>query len=189
MNHLKFVSGICMVCLFLSSARAPMIQQGIEEKFYHAIIETEWQRRRASLGFMKWPKYFNHSQEEIYNMGYKESRFVCNAYHPRTHARGLYQLTESAICTLQDGHTFYRYKRLNNRRIKFLNKPKVYDPYWNTYLCCAFLRRCKDIARRRGPLTVGKFSFTTNEMARAFYVVGYGSFNNRILVTLRYIQN
>jgi hypothetical protein len=99
------------------------------------------------------------------------------------------QLREIAIQTLTNGHAFYHYENVGTtNRSKALMKWKVYDCYWNIYLGCAVYRRCKDMARRNGPVTIGRFYFSTNELADLYYNHGYGNFHNGTALALEYIQ-
>ena len=147
---------------------------------YDNVRGTQWEKCRAYEGMRKWPKHYSHTQAEIMEIIRKESQFSPRVKSCAS-ARGLMQVTETAIKSLPDGHRYY----VKRDGANVLNYRKVYDPYWNLKLGCEFLRMCKKMAR---PQKIGRFEFTRDEIARAYYVMGYGRWNDSVKTTLRYIQ-
>jgi len=160
----------------------------INEQFYERVKGGLWAKKRAMDGFKKWPRKFGHTQKEIWELIRKETAggFHVNAYNKRTHARGLMQLREIALKDIPAGWKFFKWHRISETsREQILNKKRVYDPYHNIYAGCAYYRVCK---RRAKAQTNGRFTFTREEIAKAYYVTGYGSWHMGVTATLSYIQ-
>ncbi len=187
----KFILSLCLLCLMLSSARAPVYVLDINERFYEKVEGGLWAKKRAYDGFKEFATNFGHTREEIWELIRKETdgKFHVTAYNKRTKARGLMQIRKIALQDIPGGWKFFKWKKISETsREQILKRKRVYDPYWNLYAGCAYLRRCKQMARRNGAQTIGRFTFSTNELARAFYVTGYGSWHLGVSATLKYMQ-
>ncbi|HDY86592.1 MAG TPA: hypothetical protein ENH82_00580 [bacterium] len=195
----KYLISLYLTCFFFLPLYAPVCEITLAEKFYYEIKGARWEKLDAMDALEKWPEHYGHTQEEIYNIIEKESRFKVYAISGKG-GMGLMQLTRAAIESLPDGTRYYRYymedgrkvwkmrKRINGTQYHALHKKFIYRPYYNIKIGCQFLRICKNMSRRGGIQTIGRFTFSTNEMAKIYYVAGYGMYNRRLKVVLRYIQ-
>jgi len=157
-------------------------------KIFDMVREMRWRQIVCILfqGFMHWPARYGHTQAEIWELIAKESDFDCRAYNSRTHARGLMQVRIIAIKDIPNSARFFRWKHISeNRRIRFLHKKRVYDPYWNLKIGCAYYRICKKRAKAQ---KIGRFEFSKREIAKAYYISGYGNWHLGVSATLSYLQ-
>jgi hypothetical protein len=185
-----FLFSLLILCLVIPKVKAPILEKTLAVKFYDMVVGTEDERRSAYAGFKRWPEHFGHSQQEIYDLIDKETegKFHVKAYNSGTRARGLCQVRQVALEDIAPppGRSFFRYKKISEtQKIKFLNKKIIYRPYHNIYAGCAYYRRCKKMAR---PKTVGRFSFSREEVAKIYYIAGIGTWRRSFVPTLRYIQ-
>lgn len=173
---------ISIFCLFLLQgfSWAPRVTLTIADKFHDKLDGTPEQKLRALAGFKKWPRHYNHSQEEIYLLIEKETagRFHCSAFNIKTQARGLMQIREIALKDIGCGKEFFD-------KDGRLNIHKCYDGYMNIMAGCAYFRRCKEMAKAQ---RIGRFVFTRDEVALAYYCAGYFTWNVTIKGTLDYLQ-
>jgi hypothetical protein len=172
----------------LQNAIAPIHGKTIAEKFYARVQGTPWGKLRAYKGMMRWPKYYGHTQQEIWELIRKETagRYHVDAYNGRTHARGLMQVREIALRDIPNGYKFYRWKNITKtKRIKFLNRKRIYDPYYNLQAGCCYYRICKRRARAQ---KIGRFKFSRMQVAGIYYVAGVGTWRNSLRPTLEYIN-
>ncbi len=180
MNPKIFILSLCFLMLIAGKSLAPLCEITLADKFYDMVIGSPRQKMRAYQGFIKWPARFGHSQKDIYEMCYMESRFHSDAESKRG-ALGLMQPTLIAVRMLSNATAFL----IRTNRKWAMKKKKVLDPYWNLYIGCRYYARCKALAR---PISAGRFQLTKFEVGRGYYVTGRKNLNKRIVATLRYMQ-
>jgi len=184
------IAYITLLCFLAWNVSAPLNVKSLAVKFFDRLKGSYSDRCSGYWGFLKWPNYFGHTRQEIYELIGRETdnHYNIMAFNIKTKARGLTQVRKIAledIAPPPDGKSFFKYKVVGGKRYKLLNKRAVYRPYYNIYAGAAYYRLCK---RRAKAQKIGDYEFTREQMAKLYYVAGIGTWNNSFKPTLRYIQ-
>lgn len=172
---------LAIFCVFLLQgfSFAPKVILTIDDIFYSRLKGSSAQKLRAVAGFKYWPRYYGLRKKTIFYIIEKESNFDCNAFNPQKGEIGLMQPWGKCFQDISFGAEYFN-------KDGSLNKHKVFDPWENIRIGCAYYKICKRKAKHQN---VGRFQFKKDEIALFYYNGGIGTWEKGFKKLLLYAQN
>ena len=135
---MKYIAGALLLILCFGGT----IHPDYNLRVYSLVQGSEWQKGQAKKWHRIYCKKYKVSEKVMYKIMYNESRGNPSAYNKNTHARGLYQITYSAVSGLRFARQYYAHRSFGF----VLYKHYWYSIKWNTKAACAIMQECNRLA-------------------------------------------